>query len=200
MMRFICGFTLAAACWGQFFEANKETTVWSDGCNTTTCIKGQYHCSSTLAMCFKGEGIEFKSQAGKELVRVSESGAVKLTPASGDKTLTLKNFFKNEAYVPGDICGSLKEFITPNIDLIAVSCVDYEALRAVMPDVPWPAGQRTQVVIHLRRGEAVRVVVDGVVKFADAIDDTAYNRRIAKVDFDGTGHKEVSVKVLAEVQ
>lgn len=91
------------------------------------------------------------------------------------------------------ICG-LNQRGAGNVELMQVSCIDFARLRAVAPEFPWPLGTRTQVLIHVREGDAVRVTVDGVAKFADLFTN-AYGRRVALVEFDGIEHSAVSVKV-----
>lgn len=92
------------------------------------------------------------------------------------------------------ICGRDDRNPTPNVDLVQVSCVDFDRLRAQVPDFPWPVGKVTQVLVHIREGDAVRVTVDGVARFADISTD-AWGRRVAMVVFDGVEHTEVSVRV-----
>lgn len=96
------------------------------------------------------------------------------------------------------ICGIDRQSHSPNIDLLQVACVDYDALRAAAPQYPWPQGKVTQVLLHVREGDAVRVTVDGVAKFADLSTD-AWGRRVALVVFDGVAHTEVSVRVYRAV-
>ena len=69
------------------------------------------------------------------------------------------------------ICGRDDRNPTANIDLIQVSCIDYDRLKAQAPDFPWPVGRVTQVLVHISEGDAVRVTVDGAQKFADLIRD-----------------------------
>lgn len=97
------------------------------------------------------------------------------------------------------ICGIDRQQHSPNIDLLQVACVDYDALRAAAPQYPWPQGKVTQVLLHIREGDAVRVTVDGVAKFADISTD-AWGRRVALVVFDGVEHTEVSVRVYRAVE
>jgi hypothetical protein len=97
------------------------------------------------------------------------------------------------------ICGTDDRNPTPNIDLVQVSCIDFDRLRELAPQHPWPAGKVTQVLVHIREGDAVRVTVDGVAKFADLIRD-AWGRLIALVQFDGVGYKAVAVKVYRAVE
>lgn len=97
------------------------------------------------------------------------------------------------------ICGIDHPNHSPNIDLLQVACVDYDALRAAAPQYPWPTGKVTQVLLHVREGDAVRVTVDGVAQFADVSTD-AWGRRVALVVFDGAEHTEVSVRVYRAVE
>jgi hypothetical protein len=97
------------------------------------------------------------------------------------------------------ICGKDDRSPTQNVDLIQVSCIDFDRLRAQAPDFRWPVGKVTQVLVHIREGDAVRVTVDGVQKFADLIRD-AWGRLIALVQFDGTDYKAVTVKVYRAVE
>lgn len=97
------------------------------------------------------------------------------------------------------ICGRDDRNPTANIDLIQVSCIDYDRLREQAPDFPWPVGKVTQVLVHVREGDAVRVTVDGAQKFADLIRD-AWGRLIALIQFDGVDYKSVAVKVYRAVE
>lgn len=92
------------------------------------------------------------------------------------------------------ICG-IDQTSGGNVAQLHVACVDYDALRAAAPQYPWPTGRVTQVLVHVREGDAVRVTVDGVTKFADLSTD-AWGRRVALVQFDGVEHSAVAVKVL----
>jgi hypothetical protein len=97
------------------------------------------------------------------------------------------------------ICGKDDRNPTPNVDLVQVSCIDYDRLKAQAPQFPWPTGRVTQVLVHIRDGDAVRVTVDGVAKFADLIRD-AWGRLIALVQFDGVDYTGVAVKVYRAVE
>ena len=97
------------------------------------------------------------------------------------------------------ICGKDDRNPAPNIDLIQVSCIDWDAMRRVAPDYPWPAGKQTQVLVHVREGDAVRVTVDKVSKFADLLRD-AWGRLVALVLFDGVGHESVEVRAYRAVE
>jgi len=94
------------------------------------------------------------------------------------------------------ICGARIE--TPQTDMIRVGCIDFDALRAVAPEVPWPLGKVTQVLVHAKTGDAVRVTVDGVTKWADLFRDP-YGQLAALVQFDGAEHTSVDVKVYIAV-
>lgn len=96
---------------------------------------------------------------------------------------------------PKSLCGTDKPQYTANIDLLQISCVDYEALRERAPEVPWPAGKKTQVLVHVRAGDFVRIAVGGKVEFADLTKD-AWGRLVAIVQFDGADHTAVDIKVL----
>ena len=96
------------------------------------------------------------------------------------------------------ICGLDKQNPTANIDLVQVSCVDYDRLRELQPSAPWPKGQVTQVLVHVREGDAVKITVGGVAQFAELVRDSE-GRLIALVQFDGAGHTSVDVKVYKAV-
>lgn len=97
------------------------------------------------------------------------------------------------------ICGTDNRNPSPNIDLIQVSCVDYDRLRAQAPQFPWPVGKVAQVLVHIREGDAVRVTVDGVAKWAELLRD-AWGRLIALVQFDGVDYQVVKVRVYRAVE
>ncbi len=46
------------------------------------------------------------------------------------------------------ICGKDDRSPTPNVDLIQVSCIDFDRLRAQAPDFRWPVGKVTQVLVR----------------------------------------------------
>lgn len=105
------------------------------------------------------------------------------------------------AQEPKNICGLNSPNVTANITLLQVNCVDYEAWRRFAPEFDWPVGTSTNFVIHVRRGDAVKVTVDGVTKLADLIFDPNYGGRyVALVQFEGIEHKKLDVRVYAEVQ
>jgi len=60
-------------------------------------------------------------------------------------------------------------------------------------------GKVTQVLIRTKGHDAVRVTVDGVVKFAEISTD-AWGRRVALVVFDGVRHESVAVRVYRAVE
>jgi len=97
------------------------------------------------------------------------------------------------------ICGKDERNPTANVDLVQVSCIDFDRLKAQAPQFPWPTGRVTQVLVHIREGDAVRVTVDGAQKFADLIRD-AWGRLIALIPFDGVSYKSVAVKVCRAVE
>lgn len=100
---------------------------------------------------------------------------------------------------PKSICGIDSQQHTSNIDLLQVSCIDYDAIRRFAPSVPWPTGTSTQVLVHVRSGDAVKVTVGDKVQWAELRRD-AWGRLIALVPFDGTDFKSVEVKVYAEIK
>jgi hypothetical protein len=96
------------------------------------------------------------------------------------------------------ICGL--QTSNAKFDLIAVACLDTNALRGLgVPIPPGTADRQTQVLLHIREGDAVRVTVDGVAKFADISID-AWGRRVALVVFDGVEHADVNVRVYRAVE
>lgn len=97
------------------------------------------------------------------------------------------------------ICGKDDRNPTPNVDLVQVSCIDYDRLREQAPQHPWPVGKVTQVLVHVREGDAVRVTVGKVTQFADLVRD-AWGRLIALVQFDGVDHTAVAFKVYRAVE
>lgn len=98
------------------------------------------------------------------------------------------------------VCGMNVPNYTANITLLQVACVDFEAMRKIDPSLPWPQGKWTQVLVHVRAGEVVKVTVDGVSKLAELIWDPNYGGRyLAMVQFEGIEGREVAVKVYAEV-
>lgn len=100
---------------------------------------------------------------------------------------------------PKSICGMDNKNPTANIDLVQVSCVDYDRLRELAPQHPWPTGKVTQVLVHVREGDAVKITVGGVAKFSELIKD-AWGRSIALIQFDGAEHLSVNVKVYRAIE
>ena len=66
------------------------------------------------------------------------------------------------------ICGKYDN-PTANIDLVAISCLDYAGLRKIAPEVPWPLKPQTQVLVHVREGDAVRITVGDQVQCANLV-------------------------------
>ena len=56
------------------------------------------------------------------------------------------------------ICGKDDRNPTANVDLVQVYCIDFDRLRELAPQHPWPVGKVTQVLVHVREGDAVRVM------------------------------------------
>lgn len=100
---------------------------------------------------------------------------------------------------PRTICGMDNQTPSANVQLVQVSCIDFDRLKAQAPEFPWPKGKVTQVLVHIREGDAVRVTVDGVVQFANLIRDQ-WGRLIALVQFDGVEYRAVAVKVYRAVE
>lgn len=183
-MKFIPVLLLAiAALRGQSVSGFGDiTSTRFDGCNTTTCYASGV-CMSTLAYCFK---------AGDANVPVLHG----MDP----KPVTAKDITFHAGLLVSTICGTDNRNPSPNIDLIQVSCIDYERLRAQAPQFPWPVGKVTQVLVHVKEGDAVRITVDGVEKFAPIVADPAFNRRLALVQFDGVDYTAVRVRVYRAVE
>ena len=100
---------------------------------------------------------------------------------------------------PKSICGTDNQTPAANLQLIQVSCIDFDRLRAQAPSHPWPVGKVTQVLVHVRDGDMVRVTVGDRVQHAELIRD-AWGRLIALVQFDGVDYKAVAVKVYRAVE
>ena len=77
---------------------------------------------------------------------------------------------------------------------VEVACVDWPALAKWFPV---PPGTRPQIQVWVRAsdGVAVRVIVDGVVKFADLSAD-ANGGKVGMVPFDEFDHETLEVAVL----
>jgi hypothetical protein len=97
------------------------------------------------------------------------------------------------------ICGLNQQDASPNVALLQVSCVDFDALRAASPSLPWPSGKRTQVLIHARAGEAIKVTIGGVVQLANLTPHADGNLH-AMVQFDGIEATDLDVKILTELK
>ena len=102
----------------------------------------------------------------------------------------------SDAKPAANLCGKNIQNLSANITLLHVGCVDFEALRKFFPEFEWPVGTVTQVLVHIRRGDAVKVTVDGEEKFSNVIYDPNYGGRyLALVQFEGSEHTSVEVKV-----
>lgn len=116
-----------------------------------------------------------------------------------DRVILLAAFLGAGMLLRADtICG-IDQASGGNLALVKVACVDYDRLRELSPGAPWPTGKVTQVLVHVRAGDSVRVTVDGVAKFADLSRD-AWGRLVALVQFDGVEHAAVAVKVYRAVE
>ena len=78
---------------------------------------------------------------------------------------------------------------------VEVACVDWPALAKFMP-VPPDTRPQAQVWVYATAGAAVRVSVDGVVKFGDLADHPPTGDRVAMVAFDEFAHETLEVVVL----
>lgn len=121
---------------------------------------------------------------------------------TGIKTLYLPQsmFAKPEPQAedpPKTICGKNDKFPAPNLDLVQVSCIDFTALRKVAPEVQWPAGPVTQVLIHAKRGDIVRVRVNDQEQFGNLL-PYPDGHLVALLQFEGIQHTTVEVKVYTE--
>lgn len=108
---------------------------------------------------------------------------------------------KGIASVPESACGMDRQQATPNIDLIHVACVDYDALRVRMPEVAWTSeGWATQVLIHVRAGTVAYISVDnGKTYQRQPLTLDAWGRLIALVEFKGlAAAKDIVVRVADE--
>ena len=94
-----------------------------------------------------------------------------------------------EAPKPGPICGD--RTTTPATDRVEVSCIDFNELAK--RGVPGVSGQRTQVLLHAKFGDSVRVEVfyldaegkeASLLRWADLRRD-AYGNLAALVQFPG---------------
>lgn len=105
------------------------------------------------------------------------------------------------ATVPESACGMDRQQATPNIDLIQVSCLDYDYLRAKMPEVAWISeGWATQVLIHVRLGTVAYISVDnGKTYQRQQLSLDAWGRLVALVEFKGlAAAKDIVVRVADE--
>ena len=106
---------------------------------------------------------------------------------------------KGQDAKPTSICGMDMKTPEANTQLIQVSCVSFDKFRELAPEYPWPAGKVTQVLVHAREGDVVRVTVGTLTQYADLSRD-AWGRLVALVQFDGVEHTDVSVKVYRAVE
>jgi hypothetical protein len=100
------------------------------------------------------------------------------------------------------ICGIDKQNPTANIDLIQVSCVNYDELRERLPDAGWTKhGWHTQVLIHVRAGNTAYVSVDGGKTYArQPITQDAWGRLVALVEVAGAHWTDVQVRAVNEIE
>lgn len=182
----------------EYGPLGEVTGVHNDGCNTTTCYKSGL-CSSTTAYCVKAG--ESSVIADHGMNPMPPPRAVYAKPEHFDQSIDLSQAIvgAGAAQATPTICGQNVANQTQNIDLLQISCVDFSGLRAVAPGIPWPAKPKTQVLVHIRDGDAVRVTVGDQVQFADLVNDSE-RRRVAMLQFEGIDHTSVAVKVYREVQ
>lgn len=95
------------------------------------------------------------------------------------------------------LCGFKSDTLTANITHLSVSCIDFDGLRRVAPEIQWPLVPQTQVLIHVKKGDAVKVTIDGESKWADLSRD-AEGRLVALVVFNGIDHSYATVKIYTE--
>jgi len=108
---------------------------------------------------------------------------------------------KGIAVIPESACGMDRQQATPNIDLIQVSCLDYDYLRAKMPEVAWISeGWATQVLIHVRLGTVAYISVDnGKTYQRQQLSLDAWGRLVSLVEFKGlAAAKDIVVRVVDE--
>jgi len=108
---------------------------------------------------------------------------------------------KGIAVIPESACGMDRQQATPNIDLIQVSCLDYDSMRANMPEVAWTSeGWATQVLIHVRLGTVAYISVDGGKTYKRApLRLDSWSRPHALIEFKGlAAAKDIVVRVADE--
>ena len=95
------------------------------------------------------------------------------------------------------LCGT--EPTNQHADYVLVACVDYEALRAIAPSVPWPAGKHTQVLVHAKSPGAVCAILDGEKRCDETVqrDD---GRNIVMLVFPRAGYKEMVLRFYSRLQ
>ena len=104
-----------------------------------------------------------------------------------------------EAPKPANICGLDQRAPAANLQLIQVSCIDFDRLRALAPGYPWPVGRVTQVLIHARAGDRVYVSVDGGKSYRrQQMVRDAEGRYIALLQYEGAEYSSVDVDVVPE--
>jgi hypothetical protein len=185
MKALIC-LLLIVALRGQSVPSAEATRTY-DGCNWHTC-DGSGLCSVTTVFCPSTQTLEYRVQ---QPFAEANAAIVPLPPIR-------KVYLSADQTIPV-ICGIDSRYPAANIDLIQVGCIDFDRLRAVAPEYPWPPGKVTQVIVHAKSGDAVRVTVDGVTKWADLVRDS-YGRLAALVQFDGAEHTAVEVRVFGELR
>lgn len=98
-----------------------------------------------------------------------------------------------------NICGLDQRTPNANLQLIQVSCIDFDRLRSLAPGAPWPVGRVTQVLIHARAGDRVYVSVDGGKTFRkQQMVRDAEGRMIALLQYEGAEYSSVEVDVAPE--
>ena len=97
------------------------------------------------------------------------------------------------------VCGTNAKSPQRGVDLIQVSCLDYDGLRKVAPWVAWPAGKQTQVLVHGSKPGAVRINLNMGEQWAELVKD-AYGRWAAMLVFEGTDYDALKVTVYEAVE
>ena len=102
---------------------------------------------------------------------------------------------------PKSICGTDDRNPTANIDLIQVSCIDFDRLRELAPQHPWPVGKVTQVLVHARAGSRVYISVDGGNTYRrQSLVRDSWGRLIALMQFEGADYTQLDVDVVPAVE
>lgn len=98
---------------------------------------------------------------------------------------------------PPTICGLDHRTPDANVQLIQVSCIDFDRLRALAPGYPWPVGRVTQVLVHAKAGDRIYISVDGGKTYRrQKLVKDAYGRLIALMQFEGAEYTSVDVDVV----